>query len=68
MNQQDMNKTYSAAGAARMLRITRKAFLDRLKNHPLEARGVHDDKPVYRLRDLLEWDKGIPSGGRPKKS
>lgn len=60
--------TYSAAGAARALGISRKAFLDRLENHPLAARGVHDGRPVYRWDDLAEWDAGIPKPGRPKNS
>ena len=60
--------TYSAAGAARALGISRKAFLDRLENHPLEAKGVHDGKPVYRWDDLVMWDAGIPAPGRPKNS
>lgn len=60
--------TYSAAGAARVLGISRKAFLDRLKNHPLDARGVHDGKPVYRWEDLVPWNARIPAPGRPKNS
>lgn len=60
--------TYSAAGAARALGISRRAFLDRLENHPLVARGVHDGRPVYRWDDLAEWDAGIPKPGRPKNS
>ena len=60
--------TYSAAGAARALGISRRAFLDRLENHPLAARGVHDGRPVYRWDDLVEWDAGIPKPGRPKNS
>lgn len=60
--------TYSAAGAARMLGISRATFLLRLENHPLEAKGMHDGKPVYRWEDLVEWDKGIPAPGRPKNS
>lgn len=60
--------TYSAAGAARALGISRSTFLLRLENYPLEAKGMHDGKPVYRWEDLVEWDKGIPAPGRPKKS
>lgn len=60
--------TYSAAGAARALGISRSTFLLRLENHPLEAKGMHDGKPVYRWEDLVEWDKSIPAQGRPKKS
>ena len=60
--------TYSAAGAARALGIGRSTFLLRLENHPLEAKGMHDGKPVYRWEDLVEWDKGIPAPGRPKNS
>ena len=60
--------TYSAAGAARALGISRSTFLLRLENHPLEAKGMHDGKPVYRWEDLVEWDKSIPAPGRPKNS
>lgn len=60
--------TYSAAGAARALGISRATFLLRLEKHPLEAKGIHDGKPVYRWEDLEEWDKSIPAPGRPKKS
>lgn len=60
--------TYSATGAARVLGISRSTFLLRLENHPLEAKGMHDGKPVYRWEDLVEWDKGIPAPGRPKNS
>lgn len=64
----NLSYTYSAAGAARALGISRGAFLERLKNHPLEAKAVHDGKLVYRWEDLVEWDKSIPAPGRPKKS
>lgn len=60
--------TYSATGAARALGIGRSTFLLRLESHPLEAKGMHDNKPVYRWEDLVEWDKSIPAPGRPKNS
>lgn len=63
-----VQRTYSAAGAARALGLSRRGFLLRLENHPLEAKALHDGRPVYRWGDLVEWDAKIPGVGRPKNS
>lgn len=55
----NLGSTFSKKWAAAWLGIARQSFIERLRLHPLEARGLHDGKPVYLAQDLLAWDRKI---------